>query len=156
MAYRSRPRLGQTLMRRTSILVTAIAMLLEGLLGSATAEASAAARSEPVASRRIESRSALPAKRFVVDAQRTLRRLGYESGPIDGVVGPRTRGALTSYQRAEGLPPTGWLDPETMARLDIHERLFVAPEPPREVRAGRPASQPVSPGRDLRSPRARP
>ena len=144
-------------MRRTRILVTAIAMLLEGLLGSATAEASAAARSEPVASTRIESRSALPAKRFVVDAQRTLRRLGYESGPIDGVVGARTRGALTSYQRAEGLPPTGWLDPETMARLDIQERLFApAPRRQREVGAGLRAGQAVGPDRDARSPRATP
>lgn len=65
-----------------------------------------------------------PAPRYVRDAQRALRDLGYEPGPVDGVVGPRTRAALMRYQRSERIAVTGWLDPETMVRLDIQKRVF--------------------------------
>ena len=73
--------------------------------------ASAAATSEP---------------RFIREAQRTLGELGYRPGPIDGVVGRRTQGALARYQRSEGIPVTGHLDAETLVRLDIHRRVSPA------------------------------
>jgi lipid-binding SYLF domain-containing protein/peptidoglycan hydrolase-like protein with peptidoglycan-binding domain len=50
-------------------------------------------------------------------AQEALRDKGYDPGPIDGVVGPRTRAALRNYQQAESLAVTGRLDPETAAKL---------------------------------------
>jgi hypothetical protein len=61
--------------------------------------------------------------RFIREAQRALGELGYRPGPIDGVVGPRTRDALARYQRSQKIPETGYLDAETMVRLDIHERV---------------------------------
>jgi peptidoglycan hydrolase-like protein with peptidoglycan-binding domain len=61
--------------------------------------------------------------RFIREAQRSLGELGYRPGPIDGVVGRRTRDALARYQRAQKIPVTGSLDAETMVRLDIHERV---------------------------------
>lgn len=61
--------------------------------------------------------------RFIRGAQRALAELGYQPGPIDGVVGRRTRDALVRYQRAQRIPVTGYLDAETMVRLDIHERV---------------------------------
>jgi len=67
-----------------------------------------------------------PAARYVREAQRALRDLGYSPGPVDGVVGPRTKEALARYQRVERIPITGRLDPETMVRLDIQNRLFQA------------------------------
>ena len=68
--------------------------------------------------------AAQPAPRFVREAQQTLRHLGYQPGPADGVMGPRTKTALAQYQRAERIRVTGQLDAETMARLDIHERVL--------------------------------
>jgi len=50
-------------------------------------------------------------------AQEALREKGYDPGPIDGVLGPRTRAALRSYQQAENLAVTGRLDPQTAAKL---------------------------------------
>src|SRR6266478_9283935 len=64
--------------------------------------------------------------RFIREAQRTLGELGYRPGPIDGVVGRRTQGALARYQRSEGIPVTGHLDAETLVRLDIHRRVSPA------------------------------
>jgi peptidoglycan hydrolase-like protein with peptidoglycan-binding domain len=99
-------------MRRLVIctVVAFLAVLLEGLAGSGMARSA----QEP----------APPAPRFVREAQRTLRELGYQPGPVDGVVGPKTKDALAKYQRSERIQVTRRLDSETMARLDIHERLF--------------------------------
>jgi hypothetical protein len=50
--------------------------------------------------------------------QARLRNLGHSPGPIDGEMGPRTRRAIETFQRDEGLQVTGELDDETMQRLD--------------------------------------
>jgi peptidoglycan hydrolase-like protein with peptidoglycan-binding domain len=78
------------------------------------------------------NRSVQPAQRplFVREAQRALRDLGYDPGPIDGTCGSRMRAALEKYQLAERLPVTGELDAPTMERLDVYRRLF---RPAREV-----------------------
>ncbi len=52
-------------------------------------------------------------------AQAELARLGYNPGPIDGVNGPRTAGAIRAFQRAQRLPETGSLTPETLGRLRV-------------------------------------
>jgi peptidoglycan hydrolase-like protein with peptidoglycan-binding domain len=52
-------------------------------------------------------------------AQGELARLGYKPGPVDGVIGPRTSGALRAFQRAQQLPETGSLTPETLGRLRV-------------------------------------
>ncbi|HXH81910.1 MAG TPA: peptidoglycan-binding protein [Candidatus Tectomicrobia bacterium] len=50
-------------------------------------------------------------------AQRALQAKGYNAGPIDGVMGPRTSAALREFQEKEKLAVTGQLDAETRARL---------------------------------------
>jgi soluble lytic murein transglycosylase-like protein len=45
--------------------------------------------------------------------QVALRAHGYNPGPIDGIPGPLTRGALTSFQRAKRLPADGRIDRPT-------------------------------------------
>lgn len=52
-------------------------------------------------------------------AQGALQRAGFNPGPIDGVVGPRTAGAIRAYQRAQRLNETGTLTPETLGRLGV-------------------------------------
>jgi len=52
-------------------------------------------------------------REHVKEAQRALK----EKGPIDGIMGPRTPMAVKDFQRSEGLPETGRLDAETMAKL---------------------------------------
>jgi peptidoglycan hydrolase-like protein with peptidoglycan-binding domain len=105
--------------------VAVMALLTECALGAASAPALAGAAAGKGSA--APGRTAPTTKpRFVSDAQRALKDLGYPVGPVDGIVGPRTRSALLRYQEAEGLPMTGRLDSETMVRLDIHERLFRA------------------------------
>ena len=54
---------------------------------------------------------------LVSEAQLQLKKKGYEPGPIDGIWGPQTRGALEKFQNDNGLAVTGELNPETRALL---------------------------------------
>jgi lytic murein transglycosylase len=50
-------------------------------------------------------------------AQGALLRLGYDPGPLDGVIGAGARAALRAWQKAQGLPADGYLTPALIARL---------------------------------------
>lgn len=65
-------------------------------------------------------------------AQEELRELGYDPGPVDGIMGSRTRQALRQYQRDYNLPATGRLDTATQQRLLGDERASL-PEDWRET-----------------------
>jgi hypothetical protein len=51
-------------------------------------------------------------------AQQMLDKQGLDVGPIDGILGPRTRAALRTFQQQQQLTQTGKLDPETLRALD--------------------------------------
>jgi hypothetical protein len=53
----------------------------------------------------------------VGQAQEQLKEAGLDPGPIDGVLGPRTKAALRRYQASHGLPATGMLDEATRQSL---------------------------------------
>jgi len=55
----------------------------------------------------------------VAAAQQALKTNGYNPGPIDGYMGPRTTAAVREYQQREQLQVTGQLDPDTLGRLGI-------------------------------------
>ena len=50
-------------------------------------------------------------------AQQALRDKGFDPGPVDGVMGPRTSAAVRDFQSKENLTATGQLDADTRARL---------------------------------------
>jgi len=56
----------------------------------------------------------------IVIGQDELERRGYDLGQIDGVLGPRTREALQSYQMSNGLPITRNFDVRTLIALGLH------------------------------------
>src|SRR5205085_1212429 len=49
--------------------------------------------------------------------QVALRAHGYDPGPIDGIVGHRTAGAVKTFQRRAGIHADGLAGPRTRARL---------------------------------------
>jgi peptidoglycan hydrolase-like protein with peptidoglycan-binding domain/DNA invertase Pin-like site-specific DNA recombinase len=55
--------------------------------------------------------------RRVRTLQRTLRRLGWSPGPIDGLFGPRTEAAVVRFQRAAGVTSDGVVGPRTFNAL---------------------------------------
>ncbi len=54
----------------------------------------------------------------VTRLQRALHGAGYSPGPIDGIVGPRTMSAVSSYQTANGMAE-GRLTLETLKKLGV-------------------------------------
>lgn len=50
-------------------------------------------------------------------AQTLLAKLGYAVGPVDNILGPKTRAALTAFQSAQGLEATGAIDAATVRVL---------------------------------------
>ena len=55
-------------------------------------------------------------------AQAMLIQLGYDPGSSDGLMGPRTRDAILSYQRSAGLDQTGGVGPALLKSLEIATR----------------------------------
>jgi hyperosmotically inducible protein len=51
--------------------------------------------------------------------QRALKDKGFDPGPMDGIVGPRTASALKEYQKSENLAMTGTMDRDTAAKLGV-------------------------------------
>lgn len=49
--------------------------------------------------------------------QRSLKRLGYDPGAIDGIIGAHVRSALRDYQRARGLKPDGFATQDLLKRM---------------------------------------
>jgi hypothetical protein len=58
----------------------------------------------------------------VAQVQELLKDARFNPGPIDGILGPRTKGALRRYQASQGLPATGALDEATRQALLPSER----------------------------------
>ena len=53
------------------------------------------------------------------NVQAALTELGYYGGPIDGVLGPRSRRAIAAFQARNGIPPTARIDRRLLAALRI-------------------------------------
>ncbi len=56
---------------------------------------------------------------IVLELQKKLTELGYNPGPINGIWGTKTRGALKDFQRDSRLLITGKLDQETKKKIGI-------------------------------------
>lgn len=61
-------------------------------------------------------------------AQRTLNERGFDAGPPDGVLGPRSRIAIRNFQARNKIDPTGELDARTMELLGIGTVVAEQPE----------------------------
>lgn len=56
----------------------------------------------------------------VKEAQQALKDKGYDPGPVDGVMGTKTKDAIKSFQSASNLQATGTLDAQTADKLGVH------------------------------------
>jgi peptidoglycan hydrolase-like protein with peptidoglycan-binding domain len=54
--------------------------------------------------------------------QQALKDKGHDPGAVDGVMGPKTRGALKDFQKKEGMKDTGRIDQETMTKLGVEAK----------------------------------
>ena len=55
----------------------------------------------------------------IKEAQQALKDKGYDPGPVDGVMGAKTKEAIKSFQNASNLQATGTLDAQTAEKLGV-------------------------------------
>ena len=60
--------------------------------------------------------------------QNLLRAKGYPVGAIDGIFGAMTETAVFSFQSQNGLPTTGVVDADTLAKLNAADKFPISPE----------------------------
>jgi hypothetical protein len=58
---------------------------------------------------------------LVRDTQQALAALGYDPGPVDGLMGRRTRIAIEQFQREAGIAMTGQLSSELLSNLTARQ-----------------------------------
>jgi peptidoglycan hydrolase-like protein with peptidoglycan-binding domain len=108
------------------------------LLGALAASAAAAPAGEPV-QRPLPSAAGGAVSLDAMwgepmrELQRTLDRLGYDTGPIDGIAGVRTSAALREFQSCNGLDAHGRLDRSTRSLLHLEEGEMFARNQPDEI-----------------------
>lgn len=78
-------------------------------------------------------------------AQRALIQRGFDPGPVDGLMGPRTRGAIEVFQRSIDLSVTGKLDAETLEALFAPASKSAAPDAPSPPEKTETAIEPEPP-----------
>jgi Putative peptidoglycan binding domain/LysM domain len=81
--------------------------------------------------------------------QQRLNNLGYPAGPIDGIVGKKTRAALRTFQAAQKLDATGKIDDPTRKRLlELHDKdsRLTDPEEDMDFKEDPPAEPGDEPG----------
>lgn len=84
---------------------------------------------EPVALPEPGSNNPVP-RGLVAVAQRELAAQGYDAGPVDGRLGPKTRNALKAFQADKGLPADGQLTFDLLAKLMVRVTPAITPPPP--------------------------
>jgi peptidoglycan hydrolase-like protein with peptidoglycan-binding domain len=82
----------------------------------------------PFFSTRIVSHAEPPKSDDLVRAvQDALRQVGYYSGPLDGIMGPRTHAAITVFEVKTGREETGEASWELLKAIENTDRLDLAP-----------------------------
>lgn len=74
----------------------------------------------------------------VRDAQRMLNQLGYNAGPEDGMVGPRTRSGIRAYQRDKAMEANGRLTQDLFGNLSADSGRGGATDRLRDLRESLP------------------
>lgn len=94
-----------------------------------TAPPPAAAEPAPAALPELDPNNPVP-RGLVAVAQRELAAQGYDAGPVDGRMGPKTRKALLAFQTDKGLPADGQLTFDLLAKLMVRVAPAVTAPPP--------------------------
>ena len=89
----------------------------------------------------------------VKEAQMALQEKGFNPGPVDGIMGPKTHKALTSFQRQQNLFASGKLDERTARELGVGTGTMEVPgereKPSPDVTPKPDQSKPQAPPPDM-------
>lgn len=105
---------------------------LDSLLNATTSETTAAATSPESLSSQVPvaASSNVFEKPSVENIQKALKNAGVYTGKIDGVLGPKTKKAIESFQKANGLTADGKVGKKTWQKLSSYLNQAVQTEAP--------------------------
>jgi peptidoglycan hydrolase-like protein with peptidoglycan-binding domain len=101
---------------RTACRSAVVLAFVAATLAPAAAPVAADAR---IAPRTAEGAASQTPFNLVKAAQRFLADQNYQPGPVDGIVGPKTRTAVMAWQRENGLETDGSLNSATLASMGL-------------------------------------
>lgn len=97
------------LLRRTNVIVLSLAVAIGGCSTMSVSEME----------RKYEADAPSDRTELTTNIQKMLKDKGFYAGPIDGIAGPGTLSALTTYQKKNGLPSTGGINAKAYGQLSI-------------------------------------
>ncbi|GEO80585.1 His-Xaa-Ser repeat protein HxsA [Pararhodospirillum oryzae] len=115
--YRSTPRVSPSVPQAAPRVAPSPGLTLPHSSGTASSSQAGAA-TDGAGVKRIRGNTAA-FKALVSKVQLSLYALGYYTDPIDGVLGPRTKDAITRFETSRGLPPTGTVSDRLLDALGI-------------------------------------
>jgi peptidoglycan hydrolase-like protein with peptidoglycan-binding domain len=62
----------------------------------------------------------LSSRKDTLNIQQALQKAGYFKGRPTGFYGKRTKASVRNFQKANGLPATGTVGPQTWAKLKVY------------------------------------
>ncbi len=92
--------------------------------------------------------------KVVKDAQRALKKAGYDVGRADGRVGPRTKAAIEKYQQDNGITASGKLDADTLSKLNVGAGATMAKAPHDVARGAKAAGHDIVQGHPIAAGKA--
>jgi peptidoglycan hydrolase-like protein with peptidoglycan-binding domain len=81
---------------------------------------------------------------LVREIQDALKRIGYYSGPLDGMLGPQTRSSIMAFEQRAGREPLGNASAELLNEIESN-RMNLRPATLREALSTAPASPSAKP-----------
>lgn len=90
---------------RSALYAIAVGHLADRLIGKGPLQGPRPATEQPLS------------RAMIIEMQERLGAQGFDTGSNDGVIGPLTRTAIRSFQKARGLPPDGYPTVELLEKL---------------------------------------
>jgi len=91
-------------------------------------------KAAPAKEEKVEKKVPVKGSEDVKKLQEALKAKGQDPGPVDGIMGPKTRAALKAFQKTSGLKETGELDDQTAEKLGVEKPKTAAKEVKKEVK----------------------
>jgi peptidoglycan hydrolase-like protein with peptidoglycan-binding domain len=87
-------------------------------------------KAAPAKEEKAEKKASAKGSEDVKKIQEALKAKGQDPGPIDGMMGSKTRAAIKAFQEASGIKATGRMDKETGEKLGVE----MAKSPAKEIK----------------------
>ncbi|MBI4488931.1 MAG: peptidoglycan-binding protein [Deltaproteobacteria bacterium] len=91
-------------------------------------------KAAPAKEEKVEKKAPPTGTEDIKKLQEALKAKGHDPGPIDGIMGPKTRVAIKAFQKASGLKETGELDDQTAEKVGVEKPKPPAKEVKKEVK----------------------